>query len=66
MLVVQVTDVEKHNDEIPLIENKESLPETVQWLVDLLGPTDIEMVTETYWRACGVRKPDSRHLGAGR
>ena len=46
-----MTDVEKHNDEVPTIENKESLPETVQWLVDLLGPTDIEMVTETYWRA---------------
>lgn len=51
MPVVQVTDVEKHNDDVPVIENKESLPETVQWLVDLLGPTDIEMVTETYWRA---------------
>ena len=51
MLVVQVTDVEKHNDDVPVIENKESLPETVQWLIDLLGPTDIEMVTETYWRA---------------
>jgi len=51
MLVVQVTDVEKHNDDVPVIENKEALPETVQWLVDLLGPTDIEMVTETYWRA---------------
>jgi arginine decarboxylase len=51
MLVVQVTDVEKHNDDVPQIENKEALPETVQWLVDLLGPTDIEMVTETYWRA---------------
>ncbi|MBC3423139.1 MULTISPECIES: arginine decarboxylase [unclassified Pseudomonas] len=51
MLVIQVTDVESHNDEVPTIENKEALPETVQWLADLLGPTDIEMVTETYWRA---------------
>ncbi len=49
MLVIQVTDVGKHNDDVPQIENKEALPETVQWLVDLLGPTDIEMVTETYW-----------------
>ena len=51
MLVVQVTDVEKHNDEIPKIEDVTSLPETVRYLVELLGPTDIEMVTETYWRA---------------
>jgi len=51
MLVIQVTDVERHNDQVPTIENKDALPETVQWLADLLGPTDIEMVTETYWRA---------------
>jgi arginine decarboxylase len=51
MLVIQVTDVERHNDEVPEITDKENLPETLQWLIDLLGPTDIEMVTETYWRA---------------
>jgi arginine decarboxylase len=50
MLVVQVTDVEKHNDDVPRSTTSRQ-PETVQWLVDLLGPTDIEMVTETYWRA---------------
>ena len=51
MLVVQVTDVERHNDETPQLPDRESLPETVQWLADLLGPTDPEMVTEIYWRA---------------
>lgn len=37
MLVVQVTDVEKHNDEIPRIETITNLPETVRYLVELLG-----------------------------
>ncbi|MBA1245597.1 MULTISPECIES: arginine decarboxylase [Pseudomonas] len=51
MLVVQVTDVERHNDEIPELPDRDTLPETLQWLADLLGPTDPEMVTEIYWRA---------------
>ena len=51
MLVMQVTDVERHNDETPELPDYDSLPETVQWLADLLGPTDPEMVTEIYWRA---------------
>src|SRR5690606_13212532 len=51
VLVVQVTDVERHSDEAPVIEDLDTLPETVRYLADLLGPTDIEMVTETYWRA---------------
>ena len=51
VLVMQVTDVERHNDAVPTIEDIHALPETMQWLVELLGQTDIEMVTETYWRA---------------
>ncbi|SDI04584.1 arginine decarboxylase [Pseudomonas panipatensis] len=51
VLITQVTDVERHNDELPKIADLAEQPEIVQWLADLLGPTDAEMVTETYWRA---------------
>ncbi|MCY1272732.1 Biosynthetic arginine decarboxylase [compost metagenome] len=51
VLVMQVTDVERHNDAIPQIDNLPEQPEIVRWLAELLGPTDAEMVTETYWRA---------------
>ncbi|MBD1601507.1 arginine decarboxylase [Pseudomonas typographi] len=51
LLVMQVTDVERHNDEVPQLDGLQELPATLQWLVDLLGPIDPEMVTETYWRA---------------
>ncbi|MDT4804659.1 Biosynthetic arginine decarboxylase [compost metagenome] len=51
VLITQVTDVERHNDELPKITDRDEQPEIVQWLADLLGPTDAEMVTETYWRA---------------
>jgi len=51
VLITQVTDVERHNDEVPKITDLAEQPEIVQWLADLLGPTDAEMVTETYWRA---------------
>ncbi|UAW99272.1 arginine decarboxylase [Halopseudomonas nanhaiensis] len=51
VLIVQVTDVERHNDTVPPLENVEELPQVVRNLVGLLGQTDIEMVTETYWRA---------------
>lgn len=51
VLVTQVTDVERHNDGVPQIEALAEQPEIVQWLAELLGPTDAEMVTETYWRA---------------
>ena len=51
VLIVQVTDVERHNDTVPPLENVEDLPQVVRNLVGLLGQTDIEMVTETYWRA---------------
>ena len=51
LLVVQVTDVERHNDEPPALDPQAEYPEVLQVLIDLLGPNDPEMVTETYWRA---------------
>lgn len=51
VLVVQVTDVERHNDEVPQIDPKVEQPEALQTLIELLGDSDPEMVAETYWRA---------------
>lgn len=51
VLITQVTDVERHNDDVPKIVDPDEQPEIVRWLAELLGPTDAEMVTETYWRA---------------
>ena len=51
VLVVQVTDVERHNDTVPPLDDIDELPQVVRDLIGLLGQTDIEMVTETYWRA---------------
>jgi arginine decarboxylase len=51
VLLVQVTDVEKHNDAIPQIDPALEQPEVLQVLIELLGDTDAEMVAETYWRA---------------
>lgn len=51
VLVMQVTDVERHNDSVPALDPALEQPEVLQALIDLLGPTDPEMVAETYWRA---------------
>lgn len=51
VLITQVTDVERHNDDVPKIVDLDEQPEIVRWLAELLGPTDAEMVAETYWRA---------------
>lgn len=52
LLVVQVTDVERHNDDPPQLDPQAEHPEVLQVLIDLLaGPGDPEMVIETYWRA---------------
>ena len=51
LLVVQVTDVERHNDEVPQLQPDVEYPETLQELIALLGDSDPEMVAETYWRA---------------
>ncbi|MNZ73032.1 Biosynthetic arginine decarboxylase [compost metagenome] len=51
VLVMQVTDVERHNDSVPALDPAAEQPEVLQALIDLLGPSDPEMVAETYWRA---------------
>ncbi|SDU16696.1 arginine decarboxylase [Halopseudomonas salegens] len=51
VLVVQVTDVERYNDMVPPIDDLEALPAVVRNLIALLDRDDIELVTETYWRA---------------
>ena len=51
VLVVQVTDVERHNDGVPEFDAGAEQPEVLRALLELLGPTDPEMVAETYWRA---------------
>jgi len=56
LLVVQVTDVERHNDELPQI---------LRNLVELLGPTDPERVTETYWRASHYIAEVAAHYALG-
>ncbi|WP_313132295.1 arginine decarboxylase [Stutzerimonas nitrititolerans] len=66
VLVMQVTDVERHNDAVPQIDNYEELPDIVQSLADLLGPTDPEMVTETYWRATHYMSESGAQYAAGK
>ncbi|CAD5107673.1 arginine decarboxylase [Zestomonas carbonaria] len=51
VLLVQVTDVERHNDAMPQIDPAAEQPEVLQVLIELLGDSDPEMVAETYWRA---------------
>ena len=51
VLVVQVTDVERPNDQAPQLTEGEEQPEVLADLLELLGPTDPEMVAESYWRA---------------
>ncbi|SFO71291.1 arginine decarboxylase [Ectopseudomonas composti] len=51
VLLVQVTDVERHNDKVPEIDASIEQPEILQVLIELLDDSDPEMVAETYWRA---------------
>ncbi len=51
VLVVQVTDVERHDDSAPQFDPAAERPETLQALFDLLDDSDPEMVAESYWRA---------------
>nr|WP_064493974.1 arginine decarboxylase [Pseudomonas chengduensis] len=51
VLLVQVTDVERHNDKVPEIDASVEQPEILQVLIELLDDSDPEMVAETYWRA---------------
>src|SRR5690606_12610131 len=66
VLVVQVTDVERHNDEVPELEAGVEHPEVLQELLDLLGPSDPEMVAETYWRATHYISEVSGHYSSGK
>ncbi|WP_348692212.1 arginine decarboxylase [Stutzerimonas balearica] len=66
VLVMQVTDIERHNDEVPEVGNYDELPDIVQSLVDLLGPTDPEMVTETYWRATHYMSESGAQYASGK
>ncbi|MFV3384943.1 arginine decarboxylase [Pseudomonas sp. NY15364] len=51
VLLVQVTDVERHNDKVPEMDASVEQPEILQVLIELLDDSDPEMVAETYWRA---------------
>ncbi len=66
VLVVQVTDVERRNDEDPLVAPEDEQPESLQVLLDLLGPSDPEMVAETYWRATHYIDEVSAQYSAGK
>ena len=43
VLLVQVTDVEKHNDAVPEIDPSAEQPEVLQVLIELLGDSDPEL-----------------------
>lgn len=66
VLVIKVTDVEQHNDQVPVIENLIEQPELIQQLAELLTPTDPEMVTEIYWRATHLIDEVSAQYSVGK
>lgn len=66
VLVMQVTDVERHNDSVPALDPAQEQPETLQALIDLLGPSDPEMVAETYWRATHFVGETAAQYSAGK
>lgn len=66
VLVVQVTDVERPNDRLPQIAEGEEQPEVLAGLLELLGPTDPEMVAESYWRATHLVEEVSAQYSAGK
>lgn len=66
VLVVQVTDVEKHNDEVPQIDPALEQPEVLQALIELLGDSDPEMVAESYWRATHYIEEVAAQYSAGK
>lgn len=66
VLVIQVTDIERHNDEPPRVEDVQALPDIVRSLVELLAPGDPEMVTETYWRATHYISEANAQYAAGK
>ncbi len=66
ILLVQVTDVEKHNDVVPQIDADAEQPEVLQVLIDLLDDSDPEMVAETYWRATHYIEEVAAQYSAGK
>ncbi|TBU76724.1 arginine decarboxylase [Pseudomonas daroniae] len=66
VLLVQVTDVERHNDEVPDIDRSVEQPEVLQVLIDLLGDSDPEMVAESYWRATHYVSEVAAQYSAGK
>src|SRR5690606_7044229 len=66
VLVVQVTDVERHNDEVPEIDPAVEQPEVLRNLIDLLGDSDPEMVAESYWRATHYIEEVAAQYSAGK
>lgn len=66
VLLVQVTDVERHNDDVPVIDPGQERPEVLQVLIDLLDDSDPEMVAETYWRATHYVSEVAAQYSAGK
>ena len=66
VLVVQVTDVERHNDDMPQIDPSVQQPEVLQNLIDLLADSDPEMVAESYWRATHYIEEVAAQYSAGK
>ncbi|MBV8502713.1 MAG: arginine decarboxylase, partial [Paucibacter sp.] len=66
VLIMQVTDVERHDDELPVIEDIKALPEVIQWLYELIGAIDLEMATETYYRATHYMSEVSARFAEGK
>ncbi|MDD0841729.1 arginine decarboxylase [Pseudomonas sp. Gutcm_11s] len=66
VLVVQVTDVERHNDDVPEIDKSVEQPEVLQNLIELLADSDPEMVAETYWRATHYIEEVAAQYSAGK
>ena len=66
VLVVQVTDVERHNDTVPDIDPQQTYPESLRELIDMLGLNDPETVAETYWRATHFISEVAAQYSAGK
>ena len=66
VLLVQVTDVERHNDKVPEIDPSVEQPEILQVLIELLDDSDPEMVAETYWRATHYIEEVAAQYSAGK
>ncbi|GLR15125.1 biosynthetic arginine decarboxylase [Chitinimonas prasina] len=66
VLVMQVTDVERHHDENPQVDDIATLPEVIRWLFELLGQTELEMATETYYRATHYMSEVSAKFAEGK